>query len=166
MKRMALSIAAAMACMAAGAAEPTLPNAAAAAEPSAHTPAAQASSGEVARAVFTSAVNDREPVDSILTLGTEESHVYCFTELRGFAGQHVTHRWEYEGEVMAEVGFDVEGWRWRVWSRKNLRPEWRGTWRVSVVDQSGQVVLQRELTYEPAAAWSRDAKLAASGTAP
>ena len=105
--------------------------------------------GQVVRALFTSAVTEREPVDSILTLGNDESHVYCFTELRGFTGRRVTHRWEYEGQLMAEVSFDVGGWRWRVWSRKNLRPEWRGQWQVSVLDDHGRVLLTRELTYEP-----------------
>lgn len=118
--------------------------------PAAPDTAPQTPAGEVARAVFTSAVLDREPVDSILTLGDDETHVYCFTELRGLAGQRVTHRWEYEGQVMAEVGFEVGGWRWRVWSRKNLRPEWRGQWQVSVLDQDGRVLLQRSLRYEPA----------------
>ncbi len=113
--------------------------------------------GEVVRAAFTSAVVDREPVDSILTLGNGESHVYCFTELRGLAGQRVTHRWEYEGKVMAEVSFDVGGWRWRVWSRKNLRPEWHGRWRVSVVDASGRVLAQRDLAYESAQAFENPA---------
>ncbi len=117
----------------------------------------QPDAGEVVRAAFTSAVVDREPVDSILSLGNGESHVYCFTELRGLAGQHVTHRWEYEGKVMAEVSFDVGGWRWRVWSRKNLRPEWHGHWRVSVVDESGRVLAQRDLAYESARAFETPA---------
>lgn len=114
-------------------------------------------SGEVARAVFTSAVVEREPVDSILTLGNDESHVYYFTELRGLAGQRIIHRWEYEGEVMAEVVFDVGGWRWRVWSRKNLRPEWRGRWEVSVIDQDGRVLQQRSLDYQPATVFAPSA---------
>lgn len=124
-------------------------------EPPAQTQvSADAAPREVVRALFTSAVVDREPVDSILALGNGESHVYCFTELRGFAGQRVTHRWEHDGQVMAEVNFEIGGWRWRVWSRKNLRPEWHGHWRVSVLDQAGRVVLQRELAYEPAHAFA------------
>lgn len=111
-----------------------------------------APSGEVVRAAFTSAVVEREPLDSILALGASESHIYCFTELRGFAGQRVTHRWELDGQVMAEVGFEVGGWRWRVWSRKELLPHWRGQWRVSVVDQDGRVVWQRLLGYQAARA--------------
>lgn len=134
-------------------AAPNPPGSEAAASEEAGTPV-PAAAGEVVRTVFTSGVSEREPVDSILTLGSGESHVYCFTELRGFAGQHVTHRWEYDGQVMAEVGFDVGGWRWRVWSRKNLQPEWRGTWRVSVLDQEGRVVMTRELTYDPAQAFT------------
>ncbi len=125
--------------------------------PAAGAESAQPAEGEVVRAAFTSAVVDREPVDSILTLGNGESHVYCFTELRGLAGQRVTHRWEYEGKVMAEVSFDVGGWRWRVWSRKNLRPEWHGHWRVSVVDEAGRVLAQRDLSYESAQAFETPA---------
>lgn len=131
-------------------------------EPEHQAPSAAA--GEVVRALFTSAVQGREPVDNVLTLGANESHVYCFTELRGFAGQRVTHRWEYEGEVMAEVVFDVGGWRWRVWSRKNLLPQWRGQWRVSILDENGRVLLQRSLAYEPAGAFLSGAERVAAST--
>ena len=63
------------------------------------------------------------------------------------AGQRVTHRWEYNGTVFAEVPFDVGGPRWRVWSSKNFVPEWVGTWTVSVVDSSGEVLTTRTLNY-------------------
>ena len=108
--------------------------------------------GQVIRSAFTSAVLGREPVDSILGLGNDESHVYYFTELRGMAGTRVVHRWEYAGEVMAEVEFEVKGWRWRVWSRKSLMPQWTGQWTVSVLDQDGHVLARDRLSYTPAAA--------------
>jgi hypothetical protein len=95
--------------------------------------------GTVARAIFTSGIVDREPIDQLDTISTDLPRVYFFTDLRGLAGQIVTHRWEYNGQVMAEVKFKVgEGPRWRVYSSKNLLPEWTGEWTVVVSDESGR----------------------------
>ncbi len=105
-----------------------------------------AAAGEVARAVFTTAIKDREPVDEVEQLPWTASQVYFYTDLRGMEGQHVVHRWEHNGEVMAEVGFDVKGARWRVWSSKAMMPGWTGKWTVSVVNGNGDVVATREFT--------------------
>lgn len=94
---------------------------------------------EVARHQFTAMVEDREPVD-MLTDAMDINPLYYFTELREFQGTSVTHRWLYNGEVMAEVVFNVGGPRWRVYSTKQLLPEWDGEWKVEVVDAAGVVV--------------------------
>jgi len=93
--------------------------------------------GNVARSMFTTAVEDREPVDSVDKVPADQSTVYYYTDLRNLTDETVTHRWSYRGEVMAEVSFDVGGPRWRVWSSKNLRPTWTGQWTVAVVDGAG-----------------------------
>lgn len=111
--------------------------------------AAQAESG-VARASFTTAVQDREPVDQVGQLTNDNGVVYFFTEIRGLSGQTVTHRWEHGGEVKAEVNFTIGGDRWRVWSSKNLQPDWLGEWKVSVVDAGGNVLSQESFAYAPA----------------
>ncbi len=72
--------------------------------------------GSVARAQFTENVVDREPTNHIRTMANDDSQVYFYTDLRDMAGQRVTHRWEYNGTVFAEIPFDVGGPRWRVWS--------------------------------------------------
>jgi hypothetical protein len=100
----------------------------------------QPMSGREARATLTTAVVDREPVDSISTLSNDVSQLYYFTEIQGMAGQTVTHRWEYNGQIMAEVSFDIGGPRWRVYSSKRLQPGWLGDWKVSVVDASGNAL--------------------------
>ncbi|MFQ6021578.1 MAG: DUF2914 domain-containing protein [Acidiferrobacterales bacterium] len=95
------------------------------------------SAGWVARATVTSGVQDREPIDSITTLSNDNSKIYYFTEIRDMAGETIMHRWEYNGQVMAEIPFHIGGARWRVYSSKNLEPMWLGDWKVSVVDSSG-----------------------------
>jgi hypothetical protein len=108
-------------------------------------------SGTVARATFTKGVEDREPVDSVDALSTDDSKVYYFTELRDMAGQTVTHRWEHDGKVMAEVPFTVNGARWRVFSSKNLEPSWTGEWKVTVVDEAGGTLAVNTFSYEKSA---------------
>jgi hypothetical protein len=114
------------------------------------TPATAPTSDKVSRAVFTTAVADREPADQITSLKNDLQQVYFFTELTGLDGQTVTHKWEHAGEVKAEVSFDVKAPRWRVWSSKTFDPSWTGEWTVSVVDGSGATLTQGKLMYETA----------------
>lgn len=107
----------------------------------------QALGGRIARSTFTTAVIEREPVDNITELTTATDRVYYYTELLGMAGQSITHRWSYNDAVIAEVSFTVGGPRWRVWSSKNLAPDWTGNWRVSVVDAAGEVLGGNRFTY-------------------
>ncbi len=108
--------------------------------------------GTVARATFTTGINDHEPDDSIKTLSNDHNKIYYFTELKDMAGQSVTHRWEYNGKVMAEIPFKVGGNRWRVFSSKQLDPSWTGTWKVSVVDASGATLAVNTFDYTKAPA--------------
>src|SRR2546428_8825092 len=120
------------------------------ARPPAAPPASAPASDPVVRAVFTTAVADREPADQITSLKNDVQQVYFYTELKDLEGQTVTHKWEYAGEVKAEVRFDVKAPRWRVWSSKKLDPSWTGEWTVSVVDGSGATRAQGKLNYEKA----------------
>lgn len=94
---------------------------------------------EVARHQFTTAIENREPVDA-LTDAMNVSPIFYFTELKELQDTVVVHRWSFNDTVMAEVTFNVGGPRWRVYSSKRLQPEWDGQWKVEVVDQAGTVL--------------------------
>lgn len=130
-----------------GAAEPA-PAVAAESEPA---ELEEMANGHVARATFTTAVADREPMDEVKRLSNESTEVFFFTELRDLQGQTVTHTWEREGAVMAEVPFSVGAPRWRVHSSKKLDPSWTGEWSVKVVDAAGQVIHAEFFEYVNAA---------------
>lgn len=102
---------------------------------------------EVSRAQFTTAVLDREPADEISAISSDTDRVFFFTELRNLDGKTVTHRWSLNGTVMAEVSFKVRASRWRVYSSKNLQPEWRGDWVVDIVDETGSVLDTKTVGY-------------------
>jgi len=136
----------------------------------ASAPAAPATPvGTVARAQFTTAINDHEPADSITTLGNDQTHIYYFTELKGFEGHKVTHRWEHDGKVMYEQAFDVGSPRYRTYTSKTLDPSWTGEWKVSVIDDGGATVSANTFSYtkaEPPAPAAAPATPAAPATKP
>lgn len=114
------------------------------------TPTA-AATASVAQAQFTTAVNNRVPADNITSLDNSHNQVFFFTALKDAAGQTITHRWQYNGQTMAEVKFEPKANHWRVWSSKMLMPSQTGTWTVEVLDGSGNVLASKTLDYTAAA---------------
>ena len=103
------------------------------------------SRGSVVRSIFTSSIQEREPVDKLNNTEAEQERVFYFTELRDMSGQTATHRWEKDGQVAAEVKFDVRGPRWRVWSSKSFIPDTAGEWKVSVLNGAGEIIAEETL---------------------
>ena len=133
------------------------------AKPATESMAEQKPQGEVARATFTTAVNDREPIDSIKSMANDKNKIYYFTELRNMTGKTIKHRWEYNGKVMAEIPFSIGGPRWRTFSSKILNPIWQGEWKVSVIDESGNTLSVNTFTYNQAPAQPAAASSEAGG---
>lgn len=103
---------------------------------------------QVARGQFTSGISNREPVDRLVVATPFIREVYFFTDLRHLQGRTVTHRWEYQGEVVSQMPFQVGGPRWRVFSKKEIEPEQVGKWSVTVVDESGWPLYTELFRYE------------------
>ena len=101
----------------------------------------------VARAVFTTGIVKREPVDDITTLTTDANHVYYFADVRNMAGQTVIQRWEYRGHIVSQVSFPVGGARWRVYSLKTLKPSQTGEWEASVLTRAGVTLAVNTFDY-------------------
>lgn len=105
--------------------------------------------GHVGRAVFTSAIEAREPANQLDKIENTTGKVYFFSELLDMDGQTVTHRWLYNGKTMADVNFKVGGSRWRVHSSKNMMPGWTGDWKVEVLNGEGRVISTQQFEYVP-----------------
>lgn len=88
-------------------------------------------------AVFTTAIEDRSPVDQVLLLTNTTEKIFFHTDLRHLENRNIIHRWEFNGKVVSSKKFEVKGPRWRVYSSKTLRPEQLGTWRVVVTTENG-----------------------------
>lgn len=106
-----------------------------------------AATASVSRAQFTTAINHREPADDITTLDNSHTQVFFFSVLQDATGQTITHRWQYNGQTMAQVKFEPKANRWRVWSSKKLLPSQTGTWTVEVLDARGNVLAKKSFNY-------------------
>jgi hypothetical protein len=106
---------------------------------------------DIARAILTTGIVEREPVNELNAIPADAQRAIFFTEIRDMAGKTVTHVWKHNGEVMADVKFNVGGPRWRVWSSKNMMPEWAGDWSVTVTDGEGNQLAEKTFTYEATA---------------
>jgi len=91
----------------------------------------------VARAMFTTQVENREPVDQVLILDDTHKEIYFFTDLRNLQGHEIVHRWEHDGKVVFQRSFSVKGPRWRVYSKQQLSDDMLGRWTVIVTDKGG-----------------------------
>ena len=101
----------------------------------------------ISTAEFAKEVKDRTPLNIIEELDNSFGKIYFFTNIRNLQGQRVKHRWIYNNKVMAEVDFNVNGPRWRVWSSKNLWPTWLGEWTVEVLNSKDEVFFKKEFNY-------------------
>jgi hypothetical protein len=100
-----------------------------------------ASGLDVAEAVITSAVVDRQPSDNLTTVAKDVGTVYCWTRITGAEGEiQVEHVWYKDDTEVARVSLRIAGSNWRSWSSKNIDPMWTGNWRVDVVGPDGTVL--------------------------
>ena len=79
-------------------------------------------SGAAARAIFTTEIANKEPVNDLNSVAITSQTVSFFTELVNLDGKVVTHRWSVHGNVVYTKDFRVGANRWRVWTTKTITP--------------------------------------------
>jgi len=102
---------------------------------------------KVSRAVLTTDVVDREPVNVLkndVKLAQISNSLSFFSELRNMQGQTVRHQWYYQDQQLASIELAVNSPRFRTYSTKNIMPEQLGDWRVEVIDAEGNLLAQKE----------------------
>jgi|GEM_PF-704695 len=132
--------------------------AAPAAKPAEAVPAAStaakpaAGSGSVSKAQFTSAVTNHEATDNLTTLDNSHTRIFFYCVLNGFQGQEITFRWSYNDVTQAEVKQTPAYPHYRTQTSKELDPSKLGTWKVEVMDSSGNVLTSKTFDYTKAEA--------------
>jgi hypothetical protein len=102
---------------------------------------------QVAEAVITTAVVDRQPTDTLTTVPNDIGTVFCWMRITGAEGEiQVEHVWYKDDTEVARVPLRVAGSNWRSWSSKNIDPMWTGSWRVDIVGPDGTVLQSLSFT--------------------
>ena len=101
----------------------------------------------ISNAVYALDIKDRVPINIVEEADNSLGKIYFFTNIRNLDGERITHRWIYKDKVMADVSFDINGPRWRVWSSKNLWYTWLGEWKVQVLRMDGSLLYEKIFNY-------------------
>ena len=100
----------------------------------------------VTRAVLTTAVVNKEPVDVLdaqVSLFSINEKLFFFTEVNNMKSQTVFHRWFFENTLMAEVKLDIFSTRYRTYSSKEIMTKQRGNWRVELVNSNQNILASK-----------------------
>lgn len=131
-------------------AAPAAKPAPAAAASTAAAPAKAAATGSVQKGQFTSGVENHEPKDNLDSLTNDQTRIFFYAVLVNLQGQEVTFRWSYNDVTQAEVKQTPSSGRYRTNTSKTLDPSKLGTWKVEVVDASGNVLTSKTFEYKKA----------------
>ena len=98
-------------------------------------PAATTASISINKAMFCTAIAEREPIGIATTFTKDVGRVYLYSQIKLPKGSHATiqHVWKLEGKTICTVDLKVRGPRWRTRSYKTITPKMAGNWTVDVM---------------------------------
>ena len=100
----------------------------------------------VTRAVLTVAVEDREPVDVLVSdvyTNQFNDQLYFFTEISDITPQQVSHVWFFNGVQIIEIMLDITSTHFRTYSSKTIDEQQMGDWQVQLRDSNQQILAQK-----------------------
>lgn len=101
---------------------------------------------EVSRAVFSRAIENREPVDITANLGDIEDLHFFYSEISGATRpMTIVHYWFADGQPVAVEELPIgQSERWRTWSSRGDTVEPATHWRVLVVEKESGCILRSQ----------------------
>ncbi len=97
---------------------------------------------EIEDASITTQIINRSATDSLNTVPANVDKLYCYTRIVGAEEDTwITHVWYCGEKELARVRLAVSSSDWRTWSSKRIIPQWKGLWRVEVLDAEGQPLM-------------------------
>ncbi|OQX92336.1 MAG: hypothetical protein B6D58_03410 [candidate division Zixibacteria bacterium 4484_95] len=94
-------------------------------------------------------IEEREVQGEAVTFSSDTERIYCWSLITGCEEPTIVeHVWYYGGDEKARVALDVKYPRMRTWSYKTMMPEWKGDWKVEVIDADGNLLASTEFEVE------------------
>jgi hypothetical protein len=96
---------------------------------------------DVVAAAICERVEDREAVNVGTRFANSTDRLYCFTKIVGAGSPtEVVHVWSYGDIERARVSLAINAKSWRTYSSKTIQAHEIGSWRVDVLDTSGNLL--------------------------
>lgn len=108
---------------------------------------AKIDTGKISRAVLTTRVVDKEPVDvlkSDVSNTQFNEKIYFFTEVKNLQGNIIHHLWYYQDVLQADIALTISAARYRTYSLKHIHLQQTGDWRVEAVTENGDLLAKKE----------------------
>ena len=87
----------------------------------------------------------KQPMGSGTVFPDTTKRLYCFTAVNtANPPSKISHVWFHRTNKLAEVVLDVQQENWRTWSSKRIIPQWKGPWRVEILDDAGLLIGKAE----------------------
>ena len=103
--------------------------------------AQQAAALSVEGASICTGVADREAVDAGTSFAVTVGRLYCFSKIAGIQeSTEIVHVWYYGETERARVSLGVNPPAWRTHSSKIIQAHEIGSWRVEILDASGNLL--------------------------
>ena len=103
--------------------------------------AQEANKLQIVAAAICKDVVDREAVDVGTQFSSSVPRLYCFTKaVSTEIPTEIVHVWSYGDVERARVSLSVKAATWRTFSSKAIQSHETGTWRVDVLDTSGNLL--------------------------
>jgi hypothetical protein len=100
----------------------------------------------VSRAIFSTSLNEREPVNDLVTVPHGEKAIFFFTEILNADTTSVTHLWTYNDIEIARIKLNIGSDKWRTWSSKQIWHLTPGEVKVQVLDADNMILAEKTLT--------------------
>lgn len=99
----------------------------------------------VSQAIITTGVTSaaRPKTDNLTVIDHAIGSVTFYTELVGFKGQLISHKWFYKEKEVASISLSIESDNSLNWTRTSISIDQIGHWEARVVNQQGDVLAMR-----------------------
>ncbi|MCC5854712.1 MAG: DUF2914 domain-containing protein [Idiomarina sp.] len=104
----------------------------------------------IQRAVLTTGIENREPVDDLgstyVHSGDPEQRLILFTQVVNHNNRGITHLWFFDDRLQAEIPLRIGSENWRTFSSKVIPTNTTGEWRILVVSDDQEILLEYSFT--------------------
>jgi hypothetical protein len=86
-------------------------------------------------------VADREPVDAGTSFAVANERLYCYSKIDNITeATEIVHVWYFGETERARISLGVKPPAWRTYSSKIIQTHEIGSWRVEILDASGNLL--------------------------